>query len=127
MKKSILLSVLMFGILVLSMGCTSNYNNGKAAKGQTGTTQQTTQAAGNENNRVTIKDFKFDPATITINKGETVTWTNEDDADHTATGKSFDSGNMSKGKTFEFTFNEAGTFDYVCSYHSNMKGQVVVK
>lgn len=77
-------------------------------------------------NVVIIKDFVFLPAEITISKGETVTWINQDSAPHTATGSGFDSGFMGKDATFSFTFNEAGTFDYICTYHPYMKGKVIV-
>jgi plastocyanin len=76
---------------------------------------------------VIIKDFVFIPAEITISKGETVTWINQDSVPHTATGSKFDSGYMGIGATFKFTFNEAGTFDYICTFHPFMKGKVIVK
>lgn len=78
---------------------------------------------------ISIKGFKFTPDTITINKGDTVTWTNEDSATHTiaAADKSFDSGNLPNGKTFSHTFDKVGTVDYICGLHPSMKGKVVVK
>ena len=76
---------------------------------------------------VSIKDFKFNPAVITITKGTKVIWVNEDSAPHTATSEgSFDSGILSKGQSFSHIFNEAGTFDYKCSIHPSMKGKVTV-
>jgi plastocyanin len=75
---------------------------------------------------VTIKDFSFRPATIDIKAGDTVTWRNDDSTDHTATGKTFDTGVLSQGRSGSFTFNHAGTFAYVCSIHPNMKGTVHV-
>ena len=80
------------------------------------------QAAGT----VTIRDFSFSPATIEVKAGETVTWRNDGQVDHTATGKSFDTGVLSKGTTGSFTFQQAGTFSYICSIHPNMKGTVRV-
>lgn len=84
-------------------------------------------AAPSEEKPVTIKDFAFQPAELTIKVGDTVTWTNEDSAIHTATGDGFDSGNLGKGETFSHTFNEIGTFDYICTIHPYMKGKVVVE
>jgi hypothetical protein len=75
---------------------------------------------------VIIKDFKFLPAAITISKGDTVTWTNQDSVVHDVTGSMFISGSMSQGATFKFTFNEAGTFDYICTHHPTMAGKVTV-
>ena len=78
---------------------------------------------------VTIKDFEFTPATITISVGGTVTWTNDGPSTHTATADdgSFDSGNLAQGKTFSHTFQSAGTFAYHCTPHPFMKATVIVQ
>jgi plastocyanin len=77
---------------------------------------------------VTIKDFKFGPASSSVNVGDTITWTNQDVAPHTATASdgSFDTGSLSKGKSGSHTFTKAGTFAYICSIHPSMKGTVTV-
>ncbi len=76
---------------------------------------------------VTIKNFSFgQPLTVPV--GTTVVWTNQDDVPHTvtATNGAFASRQLSKGATFKFTFAKEGTFDYSCTVHPNMKGQVIV-
>ena len=78
-------------------------------------------------NVVSIKIFKFDPAVLTIKKGDSVTWTNLDTAPHTATGSFFDSGTLTNGITFHFIFDQEGEFDYICSFHPSMKGKIVVQ
>ena len=75
---------------------------------------------------VTIEDFAYSPATVSVDTGETVTWSNRDSADHTATGPNFDTGVLSDGQSGSFTFREAGTFAYVCTIHPQMKGTVRV-
>lgn len=75
---------------------------------------------------VEIKGFAFNPEIITIPKGTTVTWTNKDGAVHTVTADIFDSGRLSQGKTFSYTFNQTGTFGYICNIHSSMTGKVTV-
>jgi plastocyanin len=77
---------------------------------------------------VSIKDMKFDPASIDVKVGDTVTWSNDDDRDHSVVAKdgSFDSDNIRPGKTFSYKFTEAGKFSYSCSYHPRMKGVVNV-
>lgn len=78
---------------------------------------------------VTIENFEFDPADINVSKGDTVIWTNNDNASHTVTelNATFDSGTLEMGNTFNYTFNEVGTFDYKCTFHpANMTGKVVV-
>ena len=78
----------------------------------------------------------FSPNPITVTPGTEVTWKNGDTLSHTVTsGKSlddpnlgsvFDSGMIKKGAEFKFTFANAGTYDYLCSVHPWMSGQVIV-
>ena len=76
---------------------------------------------------VQIKGFAYDPATITVPKGTTVTWAQMDSGvQHTVKGTDFDSGILNAGDTFKWTFKKTGTFSYTCSTHSNMIGIVVV-
>ncbi|MCX6347189.1 MAG: cupredoxin domain-containing protein, partial [Actinobacteria bacterium] len=60
--------------------------------------------------------------------GDTVTWTNNDNHDHTVTSDSgtFNSGNIANGSTFSFTFSTAGAYSYNCSIHTSMIGTIVV-
>ena len=78
---------------------------------------------------VTISDFQFGPASVTVNVGDTVSWTNQGPSAHsaTATGGSFDTGIFAKGGTRSATFNTAGTFSYICTPHPFMKGTVIVQ
>lgn len=77
---------------------------------------------------VTIKNFAFDPPVVTISAGTAVVWTNEDPTPHSVVDKggTFKSPKLTKGATFSQTFDQAGTFDYVCGFHASMKGQIVV-
>jgi plastocyanin len=78
---------------------------------------------------VTISDFQFAPASVTVNVGDTVTWSNAGPTAHsaTATGGSFDTGVFPEGESRSHTFDEAGTFSYICTPHPQMKGTVTVK
>lgn len=78
---------------------------------------------------VTIVDFNFSPGTITINVGDTVTWSNDGPTPHSATSSNgaFDTGIFPAGQSRSHTFNEAGTFSYICTPHPNMRGTVVVQ
>ena len=78
---------------------------------------------------VTVSDFTFSPGTITINQGDTVTWVNNGPTPHSATSSNgvFDTGIFPKGQSRSHTFNEAGTFAYICTPHPFMKGTVVVQ
>jgi plastocyanin len=80
-------------------------------------------------NFVTIQNFAFSPATITIKKGQSITWTNEDSAGHSATAddNSWDTGFLPQGQSKTLAFNKVGTFTYHCSVHPNMKATVTVQ
>ena len=78
---------------------------------------------------VDIANFAFSPQTLTIQVGDTVTWTNRDDVQHSATSTTgaFDSGLRPQGQSYSFTFTEPGTYDYLCTPHPTMTGQIVVQ
>ena len=76
---------------------------------------------------VTIKDFSFGPAAITIHVGEAVTWLNRGPSSHTATaGGIFNTGILASGQSASHTFTRPGTFTYFCSIHPFMKASVTV-
>ena len=78
---------------------------------------------------VDISDFKFAPEVVTVEAGAELTWTNSDDAPHTATAddSSFDTGDLDKGDSKTVTFDEPGTFSYYCRFHPFMKATVEVR
>jgi len=78
---------------------------------------------------VSIQDSAFAPATITLNAGDTLTWTNADSIAHTASSTAgvWNSGTLNPGRSFTFTFVGAGTFAYRCEIHPSMTGTVVVR
>ncbi len=87
----------------------------------------TTAAAPMATNAVSIGDFKFEPADITVAVGTTVTWTNNNTQPHTATSAgNFDTGAIQPGASMTVTFDKAGTFSYICSFHPFMTGSVTV-
>lgn len=81
---------------------------------------------------VDIVNFAFGPQTITIDVGDTVTWTNGDAIGHSATGidfaaPAFDTGIIGPNDSQSVQFDEAGTFEYLCSPHPFMLGTVIVR
>ena len=83
------------------------------------------------NNQISIANFAFSPATLTVKKGTKVTWTNNDSVAHTVTADTAsdhapDSGNIAPGDTYSFTFDDEGTFAYHCEPHPQMKATVTV-
>ena len=78
---------------------------------------------------VTIDNFAFVPATISIKPGTVVTWTNRDDIPHVVlvTVPKIRSKVMDTGESFSQRFDTAGSFEYFCALHPHMKGKVIVK
>ena len=79
---------------------------------------------------MTIADFAFAPPGLTVAKGTTVEFTNEDETSHTATAKgsgAFDTGTIKPGKSAEVTLEKTGTFAYYCAFHPFMKGTITVE
>ena len=85
-------------------------------------------AAATDAASVDIADFAYDPADVTVNVGGTVEWTNSDSAPHTATAEddNFDTGSLDQGDSAKITFDEAGTFKYICTFHPFMNATVEV-
>jgi plastocyanin len=77
---------------------------------------------------VTIADFAFAPPNLTVSKGTTVVWTNNDTFDHSIVAKdhSFRSDSIDHGASFQFTFATDGTFIYNCGIHPSMSGTITV-
>jgi plastocyanin len=78
---------------------------------------------------VAITNFAFAPPNLSVTSGTTVTWTNDDDVNHTVTsddGNTFDSGAFAQGKTFQFTAGQPGTYSYSCKIHPFMKATLTV-
>ena len=86
-------------------------------------------ASGGGTVQVSISNFAFAPAQTTITRGQSVTWSNDDGAPHGLAFKDGAPGNplMLPGQKFERRFDQAGSYDYVCSVHPYMTGRVVVK
>jgi plastocyanin len=76
---------------------------------------------------VSISNFAFDPADLTVKVGDSVTWTNSDSAPHTIAFADFASEQLAQGATYSHTFDKAGTFDYTCSIHPQMAGKITVQ
>jgi plastocyanin len=74
-----------------------------------------------------VKSYRFDPKTIEIQAGDTVTWTNDDNFTHTVEVEGQGDHKVDRGDSVSITFDEPGTYDYVCTLHSHdMHGTVIV-
>jgi plastocyanin len=108
-------------------GCTSY--------GPSTTTPATTQTEVTGAATVNVQNFAFNPASITVPKGTTVIWVNQDTTDHQivndaqgtiAQGALFTSNSLPKGASYSFKFDNPGTYPYHCSIHPSMKATVKV-
>ena len=79
--------------------------------------------------RVSINQFKFEPAVLSVARGDTVTWVNDDTEEHTvtATDRSYTSPGLDQAETFSHTFTAPGTYQYFCALHPHMTATVVVQ
>ena len=117
-RPSVGAALLLAVIAVLLVGC-----------GDDGTDRPASNAGG-QNAAVTISDYLYEPARITVPQGTTVTFVNRDATPHTATSKEpgeFESGSLDTGESGEVVLDETGSFAYYCLFHPFMKGTIVVK
>jgi plastocyanin len=126
-------------LAVALAGCTGGTDDG----GPDGTTTSSTSGTsttsspspsptggGATTHDVDIEGNAFDPATLTIQVGDTVRWTNQDGIAHTATsddGTTFDTGSLSTDESESWTATQEGTFSYHCSFHGLMTGTITVE
>jgi plastocyanin len=74
-----------------------------------------------------VKSYRFDPETVEIQAGQTVTWTNDDNFTHTVEIEGQGDHKVDRGDSVSITFGKPGTYDYVCTLHSHdMSGTVIV-
>jgi plastocyanin len=87
-------------------------------------------AAAAATHSITVSGYAFSPAALTITAGDTVTWTNRDQAPHDVTTTSspvaIHGSTMQKGQSWSYTFTTPGTYAYICSIHPDMKATLTV-
>lgn len=122
------------GVVALA-GCGSSSDPAPTASAAPAATTQAAAApaaaeAAAKTAAVTIKDFEYGPAEVTVATGGTVSFKNLDTANHTVTldaGAMKSLGNQRTGVKRSMRFAKAGTYAYHCDFHPNMHGTVVVK
>ncbi|GMR02540.1 MAG: hypothetical protein BMS9Abin20_0878 [Acidimicrobiia bacterium] len=121
-KRMILLVGVMGGALLLA-ACSSS------SIGETTTTVEAATPPSGGGSEVSIENFAFGPADLTVSVGDTITWTNDESGiPHTTTADDglWDSGTLNPDDTYSFTFTEPGTYTYFCSIHPSMRASVTV-
>jgi len=119
---------LIFGLIAISNSCSksSAYNTpqGNNSGNNTGGSGGTVPGA----NEVWIQNMTFNPSTISVTAGTTITWTNKDAIGHTVTSDAglFDSGVIATNGTYQYTFSTPGSYAYHCKIHPGMTASVTV-
>jgi plastocyanin len=137
MKKllPLVLACMALGLVVAGCGGDDDDDDGGGGGGASTEQQPADDGGGGGGAEVGMQNIQFDPSDVTIKAGETVTWTNEEavahDVDKTSgPGPQFSSGpegGMMEGDTFEHTFDQPGTYEYVCRVHApGMAGTIEV-
>lgn len=151
MRKEIIIFLVMLGMLFVA-GCAENggseepapstpvevpvedpveeADNGEVVGGEETVTvpevEQNETGAETEIIDVEIRDYKYIPDSLTVNVGQTVRWTNYDTVLHDVVGSGIESEYLKQGETFTYTFEQEGTYDYICTIHPWMEGEVIV-
>jgi len=137
MKKTLVLAFACLALGLVATGCGGGdeEDGGGSNAGQPSEQPSAESGPAKDAVEVSMEGIAFEPPEVTVKKGGTVTWTNDEDVGHDVTkeggpGPDFSSGDpgaMSEGDTFEQTFDMAGEIAYVCTVHPNMTGTVTVK
>ena len=109
MTRRILRIVMIISILFLVSTCTTD------------------KLPENQTPEVSIANNAFQPSTLTIELGTTVTWTNNQSTAHNVIFADFSSPLMEEGETYSLKFDKAGTYTYKCGIHPSMTGKIIVK
>jgi plastocyanin len=126
---AMLLACLALGLVGAGCGGDDDDDGGGGGNGGANT-EEPAGGGGGGGAEVSMEGIAFEPGEVTVAAGDTVTWTNNDSVSHDVTADAFSSGDpggMGGGDTFEHTFDETGTFDYVCTVHPGMEGTVTVE
>ena len=135
MRKEIIIFLIIFGVLFVA-GCAENGDLEEPAPstpvegvsaGEIEGTEESLTAAENSIVDVEIRDYKYTPQNLTVKVGQTVRWTNKDTVLHDVVGSGIESEYLQKGETFTYTFEEAGTYQYMCTIHPWMEGEVIAE
>jgi plastocyanin len=134
MRRLLALLFACLALGVVAAGCGGDDDNGGG--GGSSQTKETPAPKADDTGdanaggpQVLMKDIKFNPKSLKVKAGQTVTWTNDDSVGHDVTADGFNSGgagNIEPGKTLTHKFAKAGTYKYVCSVHPGMEGTVKV-
>jgi plastocyanin len=129
---ALILACLALGLVVAGCGGDDDDDGGGGAS----QTEEPAGGGGGGGTQVGMENIQFVPKDVTVDAGETITFTNDEAVAHdvhktSGPGKDFASGptgGMQEGDTFELTLDEPGKYEYVCDVHApGMAGTITVK
>ena len=109
-------------------GCGSSSSSSKSTSTAAPAPASTSSSSSSGGATVKVAGFAFNPTSVTVKKGQKVTWTNSDTAPHNVTSDdgTIQSKDFGQGQSFSFTPSQAGTFAYTCTIHPQMKATLIV-
>ena len=110
-------------VLAVTLGACGDSDDGSASAGND---DAGNGAAADDRLTVGLKNLKFRPEKLTVNVGDTVVWKWQENVLHNVVADEFKSENISKGQ-YSHTFDTAGTYDYRCTIHPGMDGEITVR
>lgn len=129
MRPLLALPLALLALGLVACGSSSSGGSSSSSSGSSSGGSSSSTASGGKAT-VTIKNFKYMPATLTVKAGTKVTFVNQDSAEHTATAQNqsiFNTGTLNHGQSKTVTVSKAGTYPYSCLFHAFMHGTLVVK
>jgi plastocyanin len=130
-SRFLLRSVLATAVIAVASGACARADGGDTkAEGASGASTSAASGAVSPQPAVDIVNFVFEPKSLTVKAGATVTWTNQDTAVHSIKDTSAQatpvSPDLGKGETFSITYGQPGSYSYICGIHQYMTGSVQV-
>jgi len=112
-------------------GCGSSSSSSDSTSTSTpapATTASSSSASSSGGVTIKAAGFAFNPTSVTVKKGQKVTWTNSDSAPHNVTSSdgTIKSKDFTNGQSFTYTATKPGTFHYICTIHPQMKATLTV-
>jgi plastocyanin len=132
MKQFLALSIAALALVAAGCGdddSGDSSSSGSSSSSSASTSTESSSSAGAAQSgdvKVDIKGFAFNPKDLTVKKGAKITWTNEDTTAHNVVGGDLKSKTLEQGDSYSYTADEAGTIEYVCTFHANMKATLTV-
>lgn len=118
-------------LAIVGIGCGGSGSSGDS--GDSGGSKTPKKAGSSKADvSVSMKDIQFKPMNVTVKRGQTIRWSNNDSVTHNVTkdggpGAGFKSDNVNPGGTFQTTLDAPGKISYLCTIHPNQTGTITVK